>query len=61
MKDQEFIDITLGKDEPLGAYLNEIVAKKREESGSHAIYVQDVVQTYENRYTIILEINETNY
>ncbi|PFA67062.1 hypothetical protein CN378_11820 [Bacillus sp. AFS015802] len=61
MKDQEFMDIELGKDESLAALMRKIVTQKREESGSQAVYVQEVVSTDENRFTIILEINHSPY
>jgi hypothetical protein len=61
MKDQEFIDIVLGEDESLAALLQTIVSHKREELGTHAVYVQEVISTYDNGYTVILEISRSTY
>ncbi|QHE61600.1 hypothetical protein FHE72_11670 [Rossellomorea vietnamensis] len=61
MKDQEFIDIVLGEDESLAALLQTIVTHKRKELGTHAVYVQEVISTYDNGYTVILEISRSTY
>ncbi|MCR8847429.1 hypothetical protein NQ095_03345 [Rossellomorea sp. SC111] len=61
MKDQEFIDIVLGEEESLAALLQRIVTQKREELGTHAVYVQEIVSTYDNGFTVILEISRSTY
>ncbi|MEI2663167.1 hypothetical protein [Rossellomorea sp. LJF3] len=61
MKDQEFIDIVLGDDESLAALLETIVDQKREELGTHAVYVQEVISTYGKGFTVILEIRRSSY
>lgn len=61
MKDQEFIDIVLGEDESLAALLQTLLTQKKEELGTHAVYVQEVISTYGNGYTVILEINRSTY
>jgi hypothetical protein len=61
MKDQEFIDIVLGEDESLAALLQTLVTQKREELGTHAVYVQEVISTYGNGFTVILEISRSTY
>ncbi|KPL60109.1 hypothetical protein [Rossellomorea vietnamensis] len=61
MKDQEFIDIELGEGESLAALLQTIVTQKREELGTHAVYVQEIVSTYDNHFTIIIDINRSTY
>ncbi|MCC5802457.1 hypothetical protein [Rossellomorea vietnamensis] len=61
MKDQEFIDIVLGEDESLADLLQTIVTDKREELGTHAVYVQEIVSTYDNGFTVILEISRSTY
>ncbi|WP_230980906.1 hypothetical protein [Rossellomorea arthrocnemi] len=61
MKDQEFMDIELGENESLAALLQTIVTQKREEIGTHAVYVQEVISTYGKRLTVILEISRSPY
>ncbi|MGG3916354.1 hypothetical protein [Rossellomorea vietnamensis] len=61
MKDQEFIDIELGEDESLAALLQTIVNQKREELGTHSVYVQEVISTYDSAFTVILEISRSTY
>ncbi|PFG06354.1 hypothetical protein [Bacillus sp. es.034] len=61
MKDQEFIDIVLGEDESLAALLQTIVNQKREELGTHSVYVQEVISTYDSAFTVILEISRSTY
>ncbi|UXH45066.1 hypothetical protein N5C46_03080 [Rossellomorea vietnamensis] len=61
MKDQEFIEIVLGEDESLAALLQTLVTQKREELGTHAVYVQEVISTYGNGFTVILEISRSTY
>ncbi|CAN7395429.1 hypothetical protein [Rossellomorea sp. LjRoot5] len=61
MKDQEFIDIELGEDESLASLLQSIVTQKREELGTHAVYVQEIISTYDNGFTVILETSQSTY
>ncbi|MCA1058788.1 hypothetical protein LCL96_07575 [Rossellomorea aquimaris] len=61
MKDQMFIDVEVEKDESLSDLLQEIVTEKREELGTHSVYVHQVIPTYPNGFTIILEIHQSVY
>ncbi len=61
MRDQEFIDIKLDRNESLGTCLQDLVTRRREELGTHGIYVQDVISTKEDGYTIVLEVNQAPY
>ncbi|WP_404452183.1 hypothetical protein LG329_17795 [Virgibacillus necropolis] len=54
MEDQEFIDIELNNNESLAGILQEVVEKKREETGSYNIIVQNVIPVGGNQFTIIL-------
>ncbi|MBN8190588.1 hypothetical protein JI667_00370 [Bacillus sp. NTK074B] len=61
MKDQVFMDINISKEESLAELLQGIVLRKREEAGTHSVYVQEVIPTYPGSFTIILEIDRSIY
>jgi hypothetical protein len=61
MKDQEYIDIELKDHESLAELLQQIVDKRREETGSYNIFVQNVIPVGHNRFTVILHSVVINY
>ncbi|MDZ5609026.1 hypothetical protein U2I54_18645 [Bacillus pseudomycoides] len=54
MNEQEFIDIILEEEDSLAHILNQLVEKRREETGSYNITVQNVIPVRENHFTVIL-------
>ncbi|MGM0846268.1 MAG: hypothetical protein ACQEUT_14930 [Bacillota bacterium] len=54
MNNQQFVDIRLQENHSLAQVLQQIVENKREETGSHHVVVQEVIQTGELQYTVIL-------
>ncbi|WP_147532257.1 hypothetical protein [Bacillus marasmi] len=54
MREQEFIDVKMNESDSLANILEELVNKRRKETGSYNIFVQDVIPVGQNRFTIIL-------
>lgn len=61
MKEQEFIDIELRESESFATILEELVNKRREETGSYNIVVQNVIPVGQNCFTVILNTMVTGY
>ncbi len=61
MSEQEFIDVKINESDSLANILDELVNKRREETGSYNIFVQNVIPVGQNHFTIILHTIVNSY
>ena len=59
MKEQFFIDIEVT--DSLSATLQNLVDTKRTETGSHNVFIQNVIPLGDTRFTVILEVVQEIY
>jgi len=59
MKEQFFIDIEVA--DSLSETLQHLVDTKRAETGSHNVFIQNVIPLWDTRFTVILEVVQEIY